>query len=92
LATSAVSAEMFALPLEPELALELDDAGALAAAELDVPELAAAELLELELLDEHAASRTAAPTAVIPNATRVARGLCLPCCPSSFKRFMRPRI
>src|ERR1700722_11612987 len=46
----------------------------------------------LELLDEHAASSTAAPAAVIPNATRSARGLGLSCLPSGLKRFMRPRI
>src|ERR1700733_2627598 len=46
----------------------------------------------LELLDEQAASSSAAPTAVIPNATRNARGLGLSCLPSSLKRFMRPRL
>jgi hypothetical protein len=81
--TSAASAEMFAPP---------DDDAELAGAELALePELALELELELELLDEHAASRTAAPTAVIANATRAARGLCLPCLPSSL-RFMRPRI
>jgi hypothetical protein len=44
--------------------------------------------LELELLDEHAASASATPAAATPNATREARGFCLP----SLKRFMRPRI
>jgi hypothetical protein len=71
--------ELDGLELEGELALEL------------VLELA----VVLELLDEHAASRRAAPTAVIPNATRTARGLGLPYLsglPSSLKRFMRPRI
>src|SRR3984885_1932975 len=46
----------------------------------------------LELLDEQAARSSAAPTAVIPNATRNARGLGLSCLPSGLKRFMRPRI
>src|SRR3984885_7962505 len=46
----------------------------------------------LELLDEQAARSSAAPTAVIPNATRSARGLGLSCLPSGLKRFMRPRI
>src|ERR1700728_3679281 len=44
-------------------------------------------------LDEQAASSSAAPAAVIPNATRSARGLgLLWVLPSSLKRFMRPRI
>ena len=69
------------------------EAGAVpGAAEVDEEEGAGGVL---ELLDEHAAKRRAAPTAVIPNATRAARGLglpCLPCLSSSLKRFMRPRI
>src|ERR1700722_12846669 len=73
------------------------EAGAvLGAAEEEEPdevagELAGAELLEVEL-DEHAARGSAAPTAVIPNAPRSARGLGLSCLPSGLKRFMRPRI
>src|SRR5580693_1917715 len=46
----------------------------------------------LELLDEQAARSSAAPAAVIPNATRSAPGLCLVCLLSSLKRCMRPRI
>src|ERR1700733_401939 len=46
----------------------------------------------LERLDEQAARSSAAPTAVIPNATPGARGLGLSCLPSGLKRFMRPRI
>ena len=73
------------------------EAGAvLGAAELEEPDevagvLAGAELLEVEL-DEQAARSSAAPTAVIPNATRSARGLGLSSLPSGLKRFMRPRI
>jgi hypothetical protein len=75
-----MSAEMSA----PEDELVEGDAEVLA----DVAELCGVEL-ELELLDdEHAASSTAAPTAVSPKATRDARGLCLP----SLKLLMRPRI
>ena len=73
---------------EPEAAGALEAAGPLAPALAGV--LAVVELLEL--LDEQAASSIAAPTAVIPNATRVARGLRLLCLPSRLKRFMRPRI
>jgi hypothetical protein len=40
------------------------------------------------LLEEHAASRSAAPIAVTPNAARVIRGLCF----LILKRSMRPRI
>ncbi len=51
------------------------EAGAvLAAAEVEVE----VGVPELEL-DEQAARSSAAPTAVIPNATRSARGLCLSC-------------
>jgi hypothetical protein len=64
---SASSAAMSAL------VVDAFEAGAvLGAAEFE----AAGELegVVLELLDEHAASSSAAPTAVIPNATRSARG------------------
>jgi hypothetical protein len=62
---------MFAPPDDAAELLGLELAAALAP---EVPvELAAG--LELELLDEHAASSSAAPTAVSPNATRSARGL-----------------
>ena len=66
------------------------EAGAvLCAAEVDEEEVAGGVL---ELLDEQAARSSAAPAAVIPNATRSARGLGLSCLPSGLKRFMRPRI
>ena len=84
--TSLASAATFALP---------DDVAELAGVELELElelELGLVAELELELLDEHAASSSAAPTAVIPNATRSARGLGLSCLLSGLKRFMRPRI
>jgi hypothetical protein len=66
------------------------EAGAVpCAAEVDEEEV---EGGVLELLDEQAARSSAAPTAVIPNATFSARGLGLSCLPSGLKRFMRPRI
>ena len=60
-----------------------------------LPLAVAAALLELlELLDEHAASKTAAPAAATPNATRSTRGFRLPVVllVELLKRFMRPRI
>jgi hypothetical protein len=85
--TSLASAATFAPPLPDELALELAPTPAL----VEAAGLAAAGLLELEL-DEQAASSSAAPTAVIPNATRSARGWGLSCLSAGLKRFMRPRI
>jgi hypothetical protein len=80
---SACSADRSGLVADP---LEAD-----APALVEAAALAGAGLLELEL-DEHAASSSAAPAAVIPNATRSARRLGLSCLPSGLKRFMRPRI
>ena len=80
---SAVIAERSAPAVD---ALEAD--AVLDAAE-EGAELAGAGLLEL---DEQAVKSSAAPTAVIPNAARSARGLGLSCLPSGLKRFMRPRI
>ena len=80
---SAVIAERSAPAVD---ALEAD--AVLDAAE-EGAELAGAGLLEL---DEQAVKSSAAPTAVIPNATFSARGLGLSCLPSGLKRFMRPRI
>src|SRR5580693_3492520 len=67
----------------------------LVAAPADVLPAAAFELLD----DEQAASRTAAPAAMTPNAARAARGLRLPilkrtggCPPGRLPCSMRPRI
>src|SRR5580658_301876 len=77
----------------PEVVAALEAGAVLDATELEEEEEVegVVEGVVLEL-DEQAASSSAAPTAVIPNATRSARGLDLSSLLSSLKRFMRPRI